>query len=148
MESEEVHKHQVKIRVVGSEFNKVPLSLKKAAEQAMELTRDYSKLMLNVAIGYGGKRDINNAIYRMADWVISKGKSINPVKMFENFLEIKEPFDVIIRTGGEKRLSGFGSYNIDYAELFFVDKYWPDVYTEDFDNIMTEFKERNRRYGG
>jgi undecaprenyl diphosphate synthase len=148
MKSEEIHENQVKIRVVGSEFDDVPDSLKKVAGQAMDLTKDYSKKILNIAVGYGGKRDINNAVYRMANWLLKAGKSINPVKVFESFLEVKEPFDMIIRTGGEKRLSGFGSYNLDYAELFFVDKYWPDVHAEDFDKLMEEFKERERRYGG
>jgi len=147
MADEVIHDNRVKIKVVGSDFNKVPLSLKKVANQAMELTKNYSKVIFNVAIGYGGKRDINNALFKMADWVIDKGKTINPVKMFENFLEVKEPFDIVIRTGGERRLSGFGSYNIDYAELFFVDKLWPDFHEEDFDKIMKEFRKRERRYG-
>ena len=60
---------------------------------------------------------------------------------------IPKPLDILIRTGGEKRLSGFMLYQIEYAELFFTDTLWPDFTTKELDNIMKEFSERNRRFG-
>ena len=67
--------------------------------------------------------------------------------IFEGFLMVPRPLDIVIRTGGEKRLSGFMLYQIEYAELFFVDTLWPDFGTKEFDKIMKEFKQRNRRFG-
>ncbi len=67
--------------------------------------------------------------------------------VFEKFLMIPKPLDMVIRTGGEKRLSGFMLYQIEYAELFFIDALWPDFTTKEVDNIMKQFNERHRRFG-
>jgi undecaprenyl diphosphate synthase len=58
-----------------------------------------------------------------------------------------KPLDLVIRTGGEKRLSGFMLYQIEYAELFFIDTLWPDFTTKEVDTIMNDFNERHRRFG-
>jgi undecaprenyl diphosphate synthase len=60
---------------------------------------------------------------------------------------VPRPLDLIIRTGGEKRLSGFMLYQAEYAELFFSDTLWPDFSTKEFDRIMGEFRKRERRFG-
>jgi undecaprenyl diphosphate synthase len=67
--------------------------------------------------------------------------------MFEKFLLIKRPLDLVIRTGGEKRVSGFMLYQIEYAELFFLDILWPDFTTKELDEVMKEFFSRKRRLG-
>ena len=67
--------------------------------------------------------------------------------VFDKFLMIPNHLDIVIRTGGEKRLSGFMLYQIEYAELFFIDALWPDFTTKEVDKIMKQFDERRRRFG-
>jgi len=67
--------------------------------------------------------------------------------MFDRFLLIPKPLDILIRTGGENRLSGFMLYQVEYAELFFTDTLWPDFTTCELDRMIKDFSEKDRRFG-
>ncbi|MDA0902571.1 MAG: polyprenyl diphosphate synthase [Proteobacteria bacterium] len=104
-------------------------------------------LFLNVALSYGGRQEILNAVNKM----LSKGLEGNvDEKMFEKFLDtvdIPDP-DLLIRTGGEVRISNFLLWQIAYTELYFTDIYWPDFGIEAYQEAIEFFQSRSRRYGG
>ena len=106
-------------------------------------TAENEGLRLNIALGYGGREDIVNAARRAA----AKGE-IDSVS-FENCLSSAglPPLDLIVRSGGEKRLSGFMLYEAAYSELYFTDALWPDMTEEDVDDALGEFARRTRKFG-
>jgi undecaprenyl diphosphate synthase len=147
-EEERMQKERVRIKFFGSRLEEIPESLKNLIKKSTEETKNYKRSKLNVALGYGGKFEIFLAALSLAKKLndMSMLKNISE-KVFEKFLMVPKPLDLVIRTGGEKRLSGFMLYQAEYAELFFVDTLWPDFTTEDFDSIMEEFRKRQRRFG-
>jgi undecaprenyl diphosphate synthase len=146
-----VHNERVRVNVFGSKFDEIPQSLAGAIKQSIELTKGYDRLRLNIGLGYGGKFEIIAAALSLAKKINDRSMPANlkniSERVFERFLMIPKPLDLIIRTGGEKRLSGFMLYQAEYAELFFSDTLWPDFTTREFDRIMEEFRNRERRYG-
>lgn len=139
---------EIKVSVIGSRFNEFPNSVKNIAVKVIEKTKNHTKRNLNVCIGYGGKEEILNAVMSSLSW-LKKNPTISKIheNIFEDFLMVPKPLDIVIRTGGEKRLSGFMMYQIEYAELFFVDTLWPDFTTTEIDDIIKQFNKRNRRFG-
>ena len=106
-------------------------------------TAENEGLRLNIALGYGGREDIVNAARRAA----AKGEIDSA--SFENSLSSAglPPLDLIVRSGGEKRLSGFMLYEAAYSELYFTDALWPDMTEEDVDDALGEFARRTRKFG-
>ena len=99
---------------------------------------------LNVALNYGGRAEIVHAI----NVLVNEGKTITEEEFSSALYTGGQPDpDVLIRTGGEKRLSNFLLYQCAYTEFFFSDTLWPDFTTKEFDKIMADFSNRNRRYG-
>ena len=142
----ELRDEKVKLNFIGdiSRFNK---KLIKQIEKSKKLTEEYDpKLNLIIAASYGGKWDIINAIKKFhAD---KNNKELNEISL-ENYLETKRfpnP-DLIIRSGGEKRLSNFYLWQSSYSELFFSDKLWPDFNVKDFDIALEDFQSRKRKFG-
>lgn len=132
-EVEEMDKENIKVVIIGQRERLSP-KVQKLITEAEEKTKDNTGMTLAVGISYGGRADILQA----AD----KGD-------IEKNLwtkDLQDP-DLIIRTGGEKRLSGFLTWNSIYSELFFVDTFWPDFTKEEFLGILQEFKEREKRNG-
>jgi tritrans,polycis-undecaprenyl-diphosphate synthase [geranylgeranyl-diphosphate specific] len=146
-----IHEKRIKINFFGTKFEDIPQSLKDLIKRATEETKKYKVKKLNIGLGYSGKYEIVLAAINLAKKIQDKSllKSMTdiPEKVFERFLMVPKPLDLIIRTGGEKRLSGFMLYQAEYAELFFVDALWPDFSTNEFDKIMEEFRRRERRFG-
>lgn len=140
-------KNKIKVNIIGNK-SKLKKSLKKVIENIEKTTKKNKQLTLNLAINYGGKWDIIEAFKNI---VKSKGslEKIN-AGMVDSFLSTKncpEP-ELVIRTGGEKRISNFLIWQATYSELFFVNKYWPSFKEKDLDRIFEEFKNRQRRFGG
>lgn len=106
-------------------------------------TAENEGLRLNIALGYGGREDIVNAARRAA----AKGEIDSA--SFENCLSSAglPPLDLIVRSGGEKRLSGFMLYEAAYSELYFTDALWPDMTEKDVDDALGEFARRTRKFG-
>ncbi len=143
-----IQDRDIRVNVVGSRLWEIPDDVRKTLNHVVDKTRDNKSRRLNVCIGYGGKEEIVDAAMGASRW-LRKNPAIAKLheNVFERFLMVPRALDIVIRTGGERRLSGFMLYQIEYAELFFIDKLWPDFSTEDFDMIMKQFRERERRFG-
>lgn len=145
---EDIHKNKIKINMIG-EINRLPANIQKTIKKLEQSTKDYSNFTINFAIAYGGKNEIINAAKRIAEQTAKgkiKTKNINE-DLFKKYLYLKNQPDMIIRTGGEKRLSDFLTWHASYSELFFLDTLWPELTEEEFVNCITEFTKRKRKFG-
>lgn len=139
-------KNGVQVRVIGNR-ERLPSSLKESIKKVEEATKDNNQLFLNLAISYGGKWDILNAVKKMVEDKVPM-EDINEETM-EKYLStagLPAP-DFIIRAGGEQRLSNFVLWQAAYAELYFSPKYWPEFNEQDLDEALAEFAHRARRFG-
>jgi len=137
-----IHDNKVKISVIGR-LSMFPKDMQKAMKEIMEKTKDYGNYKLNLALAYGGRSEIVDAFKR----IISKGiKEIDEVIIKEN-LYIPNDVDILIRPGGEKRISNFLLWQNSYAELFFIDKLWPEFTKRDLVACIQEYDKRERRFG-
>jgi len=139
----ELHKAGVKIRVIGQR-EKLPIFLKKAILKAEELTKNNEGMVLNFALSYGGRAEILQAIKNIIEKKIPLEK-INEDVIKENLRT--SDVDLIIRTGKEQRLSNFLLWQSAYSELYFSPKYWPDFTEKDLDKALTDYNNRQRRFG-
>lgn len=137
-------KNEVKL-VFSGDLSVLPKSLKNLAEEKTQQTENFTKNVLNIALNYGSRAEI----IRACNALIKSGKSEVTEKDFENELYTKflPEMDLIVRTGGEKRLSNFFMYQAAYAELYFTDVYWPDFKEEELDKALLWFSKRQRRFG-
>jgi undecaprenyl diphosphate synthase len=109
-----------------------------------EKTKDFSGTTAWIALSYGGRAEIVDAVNK----AIKKGEEVSE-NSFRSFMwsnEMPDP-DLIVRTGGQQRLSNFLTWQSAYSELVFLEKYWPDLTSEDLDTIIKEYGERNRTFG-
>ncbi|MEM4267329.1 MAG: polyprenyl diphosphate synthase [Candidatus Woesearchaeota archaeon] len=140
--------HKIRIRFIGR-LSMFPENIYKKMQNLMELTRNNDEYTLNFAMAYGGREEVIDAVRRIADDV--KKGLINPGEIDEIVVErslyMKDEPDLIIRTGGEKRISNFLSYQSAYSELYFIDKMWPEFEKEDFIAALQEYSKRERRFG-
>ncbi len=141
----EAVRDKVKIVHLGRK-DRIPAFLLKKIAKAEKETLEFSDNILNIALDYGGRDEIIRAINKITDH-----KSQITDKEFENLLDTSgQPYpnpDLIIRTSGEMRISGFMSWQASYAELLFLEKHFPDMDTADIDNATREFNNRQRRFG-
>jgi len=150
--NEEIHKHEVKVRVIGR-LNLLPESLQETIRHAEEATKSYNKHFLNVAIAYGGRAEIVDAAREISRRV--KRGDFDPGEIDEAVFERhlytaympKQDPDLIIRTSGEERLSGFLLWQCAYSELCFLDVYWPDFRRIDLLRAVRTYQKRKRRFG-
>jgi undecaprenyl diphosphate synthase len=146
MNDERWQKYGVRLKVIG-QIERLPESLQKAIKRAEEATKDNDQLQLNLAVSYGGRWDILNAVKNIVKEEIEPDKIDE--KLFEEHLStagLPAP-DLVIRAGGEKRMSNFVLWQAAYAELYFSPKYWPDFTEQDLDEALNEFDRRTRRFG-
>ncbi len=135
-----VIKQGVKLNIIG-ELNKLPKSMRETFKKSTKLTKKNKKILVNLAINYGSKNEILNAI--------KKTKKKFTIKRFEKnlyFKDIPNP-DILIRTGGHQRLSNFMLWQLAYTELFFINKLWPDFKFNDLLKIIRKFKKAKRNFG-
>ena len=135
----------VQLHVIG-DLTAFDAELQTLFAEAQSRTQTNTGLVLTVAVNYGGQQDMAQAIDK-AQMTAEGTPSTDDVKaaMQTAFLP---PVDLLIRTGGEKRLSNFLLWDIAYAELHFSDKFWPDFTSDDFDKALSDYGNRDRRYGG
>ncbi len=119
-----------------------PEDMQEQMKEVMEMTKDYSNYKLNLALAYGGRGEIVDAVKKL----VSSGKAVSEEGITEN-LYLADDVDLMIRPGGEHRLSNFLLWQNSYAELWFSDKLWPEFSKEDLVKAVEWFKERKRRYG-
>ena len=130
----------IKINIIG-DVNKLTPDLKKVLKKTMYLTKKNSKILVNLAINYGSRNEIINAVKKASKKITIKSFQKN---LFTN--NIPDP-DILIRTGGHKRLSNFMLWQLAYAELFFLKKLWPDFNEKDLKSIIKKFKKTKRNFG-
>jgi len=147
----ELHKNNVKIRVIGSRAG-LEDDILRMLDDAVALTKDNTALNLTIAFNYGARDEIARAAKRIAEDV--KAGVIAPEEVTQDRLaacldtaDLPDP-DLLIRTSGELRLSNFLLWQLAYAEFVFVDVYWPDFTKEVFESAMAEYQRRSRRFGG
>lgn len=135
-----------KLNFIGG-LEKLPASTKEICIRAMEDTKDNDEITLNIALNYGGRDELVHAFKAMMDDGISKEDITE--EMISSYLYTKDQPDpdLLIRPGGELRLSNFLIYQLAYAEFYFTDTLWPDFDRKAFDEALEEFSRRNRRYG-
>jgi undecaprenyl diphosphate synthase len=130
---------------IAGEKNRLPLYVKKSLEIAVQKTAKNTGMKMVLALSYSGREEIVSSLNKIIE---SKNKNINE-DLVEKHLycpEVPSP-DILIRTGGEKRISNFLIWQIAYSELFFEDVQWPDFRAENLSNIIERFYERKRTFG-
>ena len=149
-EAAELFSKGVRLHVIG-EVEKLPTLVREQLLNVVELTKENSKGNLVLALSYGSQREILNAVKEIAQEV-KEGKisaeDINE-KLFENHLYTKDlpPVDLLIRTSGEVRISNFLLWQIAYAELQFLDIFWPDFQEEHLYQCIVNYQNKERRFG-
>lgn len=141
-------KRKIKITHLGRK-DRIPKSLLSKIAESEEKTKKHNTKYLNIALDYGGRDEIIRAVKRIQN---SKSRIQNiSEENFNQFLDTADqPYpnpDLIIRTGGDMRTSGFMIWQSTYSEYFFLDKYLPDMTTQDLDRIINDFINRERRFG-
>ncbi len=145
-EVESLHENGVQLRHIGR-LEGISQRLQRAVRDAIELTKDNDRLILNVAFNYGGRSEILDAVGRLM------GNGISPQELseelFERYLYTAglPPPDLIIRTGGEMRLSNFLIWQAAYAEYYSTATYWPDFNQEELYKALLAYSQRERRFG-
>jgi undecaprenyl diphosphate synthase len=139
------------VKVLG-DINELSHDLRQKIKNIENVTCNNSGLTFNIALNYGGKNEIINAVKHIVKDVKSNIITEDDIneKMFDNYLyTANQPHpDLLIRTAGEMRISNFLLYQIAYSEFWFTKKFWPDFKKGDLDEAIIEYQKRNRRYGG
>jgi undecaprenyl diphosphate synthase len=149
-EVKRLHKHNIRFQVIG-DLSRFSLKLQKNIKKSEELTEKNSGFVLSIAANYGGRWDIAQAAKKIASQVQSGDIDLETIN--ENTLPEQTcladlpPLDLLIRTGGDVRISNFLLWQAAYAELFFTDVLWPDFNDTQLDSAILCFEERERRYG-
>lgn len=143
---DELNKLGFKINIIGSR-DRISKTIKKNIEKIENETKNNKKAILNICFNYGGRLEIVEAVKKIVEDGIEVDK-INEelISKYIWFKEQPEP-DLIIRTSGEKRLSGFLTWTSVYSELYFPRCYWPDFDEKELDKAIKEFERRKRRFG-
>jgi len=150
---ERIHKNRIRVKVIGR-VNLLPEDLQQVINNVERTTRNYDEHFLNFAFAYGGRAEIVDAARKIAEEV--RDGKLDPEKVDEMIFEQhlytshlpKQDPDLIIRTSGEERLSGFLLWQSAYSELCFLDVYWPDFRLIDLLRAVRTFQKRERRFGG
>lgn len=149
-EIDELHKNEVRVRFVG-ELSAFSDPIRTRMHAAALRTAGNNRLVLNVCVSYGGRWDIIQAVRHVAE-TVAKGE-LDPACIDEHILapyfclaEVPPP-DLLIRTGGEHRLSNFLLWQLAYTELYFTDTLWPDMDAVELDRALEDYAHRERRFG-
>jgi tritrans,polycis-undecaprenyl-diphosphate synthase [geranylgeranyl-diphosphate specific] len=152
LNDERLDRYQIRVTAIGK-LELLNQEIRDLLARLEERTKNYSGHFLNIAIAYGGRTEIVDSVRKIASSV-QAGK-IRPEEidqktieqsLYTSFLETPEP-DLVIRTSGEERLSGFLLWQSAYSELVFQDEYWPDFRKIDLMRAVRTFQKRSRRYG-
>ncbi len=141
-----LNENKARITIIGNR-SLLPKKVDQALRSIEEKTKMYNDFYINILVAYGGREDILYAVKRLlSDRVSPSALTYSEVKSSLRTAQIEDP-DLIIRTSGEKRLSGLLPWQSSYSELYFSKKYWPDFTKNDLENAVKEFSRRKRRYG-
>ena len=140
----------IKVKIIGN-LSGLPERMQKSIHKCMERTKDNTGITFNIALNYGGRDEILNAVKEIAEEVKENKIKENDIteELFSDKLYTKgqpDP-DLLIRTSGELRLSNFLPWQLVYSEFVFIDKNWPDFTEEDLDEAIVEYLKRTRKFG-
>ncbi len=146
----EVHEYHVAIKVIGDK-DMLPDNVLRAMRYAEEKTNGYSDFTLTMAIAYGGRQDITNAVRTIAQKVKDGEIDVEDINEYiiSSYIstsDVPDP-DLILRTSGEIRISNFLLWQMAYSELYFTDVYWPGFRYIDFLRAIRTYQQRKRRFG-
>lgn len=149
-EVKRLHKHNIRFQVIG-DVSRFSEKLQEKIHAAETLTADNNGLVLSVAANYGGRWDIANAAKKLAQQVQENQLTLDDiteesVNQHTSLFGLPE-LDLMIRTGGDFRISNFLLWQAAYAEFYFTDILWPDFNEDEFIKAMASFKQRERRFG-
>ena len=143
-------KNEVKVNAIGN-IESLPEKAQKTLEDVRELTKNNTRITLTLALSYGSREEIVNAIKKISKKVVNKALDLE--KIDENTINNHlytfnlPDVDLMIRTSGEQRISNFLLWQMAYAELYFTDILWPDFRQEHFYDAIIEYQNRERRFG-
>ena len=139
-EINDIIKQEIKINIFG-ENNKLPIKIRSILKKTTKLTSKNKKILVNLAINYGSKNEIIHAFKK-------NKKKLNVKNLEKNLYTggIPNP-DILIRTGGHKRLSNFMLWQLSYTELFFLDKLWPEFNSRDLSRVINKYRIIKRNFG-
>lgn len=147
-----LHKFRMKVKAIGK-LELLPDRIVSMLKKLEDATREYDNIYLNIAIAYGGQIELLDAVRKVADMVKDGkldvndiGKDILESCLYTSHLPQPEP-DMILRTSGEQRLSGFLIWQSAYSELVFMDVFWPEFRKIDLMRAIRTYQRRQRRYG-
>ena len=149
-ENKKIHKNEVRINAVGK-LEMFPEDVREAITIAENATSKYQKRLINIALGYDGRAEIVDAFKKIATDV--RDGKIEPEDIDEDMINdnlytagLEDP-NLVIRTSGEERLSGFLLWQSSYSELYFTDSLWPELRKVDFLRAIRSYTQRDRRFG-
>lgn len=146
-----LHKKGARLKIIG-DITRFPLNIRKSIEKGIEKTKNNKKITIIFALNYGGRDEILRAIKKLDASALNNITRLpagRAIQQFNNYLDtsgIPDP-DIIIRTGGEKRLSGFLLWQSEYAELYFTDVLFPDFNSQKLEEAINWYESRERRFG-
>ena len=150
-ELEELHQNNARLCIIG-DYRRLPSRVVRVVDAAVLKTKKNTGLIVNIALNYGGRGELVQAVKTLASRVKEGVLDVDDID--EDMLSgalftrgIPDP-DLIVRTSGEERLSNFLLYQGAYAELYFTPVYWPDFTEQDFVDMLVEYQSRGRRFGG
>lgn len=149
-EVNELNEKNVRLQGIG-ELSKLPKSVIKVFNEAVEITKNNTGMVLSVALSYGGREEILNAVLKIANKIKTgelSSADLTEVTISENLYTAGLPDpDLLIRTSGELRVSNFLLWQIAYSEIYVTDVLWPDFRKDDLYRALIEFQNRKRRFG-
>ena len=141
----------IKIKVLG-DLSKLDKDLRRSIEKIVEKSSKNTGLTLNIAFNYGGRAEIVRATKQICEKAKNNELKIEDIdeKLFSDnlYTSKQDDPDLLIRTGGELRISNFLLWQLAYTEFLFIDKYWPDFSEDDLISAISTFQNRNRKFGG
>lgn len=150
-ELEELHKNNVKILTIG-DISKLPQVCIEELDLAKEKTKDNRGLVMSLALNYGGRNDLVNAVKNISQEVVDGKISVDDIgdDLISSHLSTKESPDpdLVVRTSGEQRLSNFLLWELAYSEFYFADIHWPDFDEKELQKAIFAYQSRDRRFGG
>ena len=142
-EIKNIQKQGIRLNILG-EKEKLSSEIRNVFKKSVSISKNNKKIVVNLAINYGSKNEIIDATNK----VMQKRKKISIKKIKENLYtgNLPDP-DILIRTGGKKRLSNFLLWQLAYSELYFLDKLWPDFTIKDYKKVIDNYKKVKRNFG-
>lgn len=148
----DIIKNGIKVKFIG-DLTRFPKEIVDLVQELEEKTKENNKIVVNIALGYGGKWDIINATKRIANDIMKGELSVQDIdySTYQKYLSTShlsyQDVDLILRTGGEMRLSNFLLWQAAYSELIFLDIYWPEFRKIDYMRAIRTYQQRSRRFG-